>query len=74
MSPYGIYQMVQSEQAAQRARSAAHQRQADAQAGELAAAMAQCVRGLRLRGLARPASAVRSALRRGLRGGAVMDQ
>jgi len=77
MSPYAIYQMVQSEQAAERAHCAAYQRQADAQVGELAAAMAQCLRGLRFRGgrgLGRPASAMRSALRRGRRGGAVMDQ
>jgi hypothetical protein len=84
MNSYPIYQMVQAEQAAQRARCAAHQRQADAQLGELAAAMAQCFQGLRFRGLrfrglgrrglARPAAAVRTALRRGRRGGAVMDQ
>lgn len=77
MSPYAIYQMVQAEQAAQRARygaapgQAGAQRQADAQVGELAAAVAQCFRGLRRRG---PARAVRTALRRGLRGGALMDQ
>jgi hypothetical protein len=74
MSPYMIYQMVQAEQAAQRTRYAAHQRQADARLGELAAAMAQCFRGLPGRGLARPAAVVRTALRRGRRGGAVMDQ
>ena len=68
MSPYMIYQMVQAEQAAQRARCGAGQRQADAQLGELAAAMAQCFRGLarRFRGLARPAATVRAGLRRRL--------
>ena len=80
MSPYSIYQMVQAEQAAQRARygtapeQAGAQRQADARLGELAAAVAQCFRGLRRSGLARPFSAVRGTLRRGRRGGAVMDQ
>ena len=75
MSSYTIYQMVQAEHAAQlRARCTASQRQADAQLGELAAAVAQLTRGLRLRGLARPAAAVRAALRRGVRGEAVTDQ
>ena len=74
MSPYMIYQIVQTEQAAQRAQSSAAQRQADAQLGELAAAVAQCFRGLYFRGLARPAVAVRAALRRGMRGEAVTDQ
>ncbi len=69
MSPYMIHQMVQAEQAMQRARSGAGQRQADAQVGELAATMAQWSRGL-----ARPAAAVRAALRHGVRGGAVTDQ
>jgi hypothetical protein len=63
MSPYLSYQMVQAEQAAQRARygsaqHAATQRQADAQLGELAAAVAQCFRGL-----VRPAAAIRAARR-----------
>jgi hypothetical protein len=54
MSPYLIYQMVQAEQAAQRARCgatqySATQRQADARLGELAAAVAQYFRGLRHR-------------------------
>ena len=72
MSSYMIYQMVQAEQAAQRAHGGARQRQADAQLGELAAAVAQCFRTL-----GRPAAAGRAALRRGRRGrrvGAVMDQ
>ena len=56
MSPYMVYQMVQAEQATQRTRSTTAQRQADAQLGELAAAVAQCfprlgLRRLRLRGL-----------------------
>ncbi len=74
MYAYPIYQLVQAEQAMQRARCGAGQRQADAQAGELAAAVAQCVRGLGFRALGRPAAAVRAALRRGPRGGAVTDQ
>ncbi len=61
MSPYLIYQMVQAEQAAQRARYGGSQRQADAQLGELAAAMAQWSRRL-----ARPARSVRGGLRRRL--------
>ena len=61
MSPYLIYQIVQAEQAAQRARCSADQRQADAQLGELAAAVAQWSRGL-----ARPAAAVRAGLRQRL--------
>jgi hypothetical protein len=69
MNPYMSYQMVQAEQAIERARSGAGQRHADAQAGELAATMAQWSRGL-----ARPAAAVRAALRHGVRGGAVTDQ
>jgi hypothetical protein len=69
MSSYMIYQMVQAEQSVQRARREAGQRQADAQLGELAAAVAQLSRGL-----ARPAAAVRAALRRGVRGEAVTDQ
>jgi hypothetical protein len=70
MNSYLIYQVAQAEQAAQRARSSARQRQADQQLGELAAAMAQWCRGL-----ARPAVAVRAALRhRRLRGEAVTDQ
>jgi hypothetical protein len=69
MSSYMIYQTVQAEHAAQRARCAASQRQADARVGELAAAVAQLSRGL-----ARPAVAVRAALRRGVRGEAVTDQ
>ncbi len=79
MSSYMIYQMVQTEQAVQRAQSSAAQRQADAQLGELAAAVAQCFRGLGFgglgsRGLARPAAAVAAALRRRVRGEAVTDQ
>jgi hypothetical protein len=84
MNSYPIYQIVQAEQAAQRARCTAAQRQADAQLGELAAAVAQCFRGLRfrglrfrglhVRGLGRAASAVQAALRRGPRGEAVTDQ
>jgi hypothetical protein len=58
MSPYLIYQVVQAEQAEQRARYGAAQRQADAQLGELAATVAQCFRGL-----TRPAAAARAALR-----------
>ncbi|HTT51092.1 MAG TPA: hypothetical protein VMH35_06820 [Streptosporangiaceae bacterium] len=61
MSPYMICQIVQAEQAAQarqHARCGTSQRQADAQLGELAAAMAQWSRGL-----AWPAAAVRAALR-----------
>jgi hypothetical protein len=58
MSSYMIYQMVRAEQAEQRARCGASQRQADARLGELAAAVAQWSRGL-----ARPAAAVRAALR-----------
>ena len=69
MSSYMIYQMVQAEHATQRARSGAAQRRADAQLGELAAAVAQLTRGL-----ARPAAAARAALRRGVRGEAVTDQ
>jgi hypothetical protein len=69
MSSYMIYQTVQAEHAAQRARCTASQRQADARVGELAAAVAQLIRGL-----ARPAVAVRAALRRGVRGEAVTDQ
>jgi hypothetical protein len=69
MNSYMIYQMVQAEQATQRARCTAAQRQADAQLGELAAAVAQYFGGL-----ARPAAAVRAALRRGLRGEAVTEQ
>jgi hypothetical protein len=66
MSPHMIYQIVQAEQAAQRARRGATQygagqRQADAQLGELAATVAQWSRGL-----ARPATAVRAVLRRRL--------
>jgi hypothetical protein len=74
MNSYMIYQIVQAEQATQRGQSSAAQRQADAQLGELAAAVAQCVGGLRSRGLARPAAAVRTALRRRVRGEAVTDQ
>jgi hypothetical protein len=74
MSPYMIYQMVQAEQAEQRARYGAGQRQADAQLGELAAAVAQGFRTLGFRTLGRPTAAVRAALRRGRRGEAVMDQ
>jgi hypothetical protein len=69
MNSYLIYQIVRTEQAAQRPPSSAAQRQADAQLGELAAAVAQC-----LRGLGRPARVVRAALRRGMRGEAVTDQ
>lgn len=69
MSSYMIYQMVQAEQAEQRAHCGVHQRQADVQLGELAASVAQCFRTL-----GRPAAAVRTALRRGQRGEAVMDQ
>lgn len=72
MSSYMIYQIVQAEQAEQRARCGARQRQADRQLGELAAGVAQC-----LRTLGRPAAAVRAGLRRGRRGRrgeAVMDQ
>jgi hypothetical protein len=69
MNSYLIYQMVQAEQATQRTRPSAAQRQADAQLGELAAAVAQCFGGL-----ARPPAAVRAALRRGRRGEAVTDQ
>jgi len=70
MNSYLIYQVVQAEQARQRARSGPAQRAADARAGELAAAVAQWCRGL-----ARPAVAVRAALRhRRLRGEAVTDQ
>jgi hypothetical protein len=69
MNPYMIYQTVQAEQAAQRARCTAGQRQADARVGELAAAVAQLSRSL-----ARPAVALRAALRRGARGEAVTDQ
>ncbi len=69
MNSYMIYQIVQTEHAAQRARSTASQRQADARVGELAAAVAQLSRDL-----ARPAAAVRAALRRGVRGEAVTDQ
>ncbi|HEY9243541.1 MAG TPA: hypothetical protein VIP48_16260 [Streptosporangiaceae bacterium] len=61
MSPYMIYQMVQAEQAEQRARYGCGQRQADAQLGELAAAVAQWSRRL-----ARPAASVRGGLRRRL--------
>lgn len=77
MSSYMSYQMVQAEQAAQRAHYGSSQRQADAQLGELAAAVAQCFRTLRFRTLGRPAAAGRAALRRGRRGrrvGAVMDR
>jgi hypothetical protein len=63
MSPYLIYQMVQAEQAEQRVRYGAAQRQADAQLGELAATVAQCFRGLSFRGLTRPAAAARAVLR-----------
>lgn len=66
MNSYPIYQMVQAEQAEQRARCGAHQRQADAQLGELAAAVAQLRRGL--------ARAGRAALRRGVPGETVPDQ
>jgi hypothetical protein len=64
MSPYMIYQMVQTEQAEQRARYdaaryGAGQRETDAQLGELAGAVAQWRRGL-----ARPAAALRAGLRR----------
>jgi len=70
MNSYPIYQIVQAEQAEQRARSSAGQRQADAQLGELAAAVAQWCREL-----GRPAASVRAALRhRRLRGEAVTDQ
>ncbi len=69
MSPYLIYQMVQAEQTAQRARCGAGQREADARLGELAAAVAQWSRRL-----ARPAAAVRGARRHGVRGEAVTDQ
>lgn len=70
MSSYMIYQMVQAEQmvhagrAAQRARrspapwQAAAQRQADAQLGQIAAAVAQLRRGV-----IRPAAAVRATFR-----------
>jgi hypothetical protein len=69
MSSYMIYQTVQAEHAAQRARCTGSQRQADARVGELAAAVAQLSRGL-----ARPAMAVRAALRRRMRGEAVTGQ
>jgi hypothetical protein len=49
VNSYLIYQVTQAEQAAQRARSSAWQRQADQQLGELAAAVAQWCRGLRPR-------------------------
>jgi hypothetical protein len=74
MNPYPIYYLVQAEQAAQRARSAAYQRQADAQLGALAAAVAQCFRGLGFHRLGRPAAAAWAVLRRGLRGEAVTNQ
>ena len=66
MNSYPIYQMVQAEQAEQRARSGAYQRQADAQLGELAAAVAQLSRGL--------ARSLGAALRHGRPGEAVTDQ
>ncbi len=69
MNSYMIYQIVRAEQATQRAQSGAAQRQADTRTGELAAAVAQLSRDL-----ARPAAAVRAALRRGVRGEAVTDQ
>jgi hypothetical protein len=69
MNSYMIYQIVRAEQATQRAQSGPAQRQADARAGELAAAVAQLSRDL-----ARPAAALRAALRRGGRGEAVTDQ
>jgi hypothetical protein len=74
MNAYPVYHLVQAEQAAQRARSGAYQRQADAQLGELAAAVAQCFRALRRPAAAVRPAAVRAALRRGLRGEAVTDQ